>query len=261
MPAPSATCPRCGAINVGNLANCLRCQAPLQPTPTPAAPPPTPVAGAPAPPPAPAAHVPDQPSVGTRRCNFCGAQVPAQYRFCTACGRPMDVAAAAAPPTWQSPTPPVVPAAAPPAWQQPAAYQPAPPGWPPPAAGYPYPQPVFANNSGTGGPPPREILGWNWGAFFWGWLWGLAHGVWISLLVFLLGGIWHIYLGIKGSELAWRSRRFESVEQFKATQRAWAIWGWVFFVGGLVLVVVATLVIVAAVAAGTLDWDALRQGL
>lgn len=197
------TCPSCGAMNMGNVANCLRCGAPM------AAPRPQP----PQAPPPPAWQQP------------------------------------AAPPSYQPPA--YQPA--PPAWQQPPAYQ------QPPAApyGYGYSQPQYGNNSGTGGPPPPEVSGWNWGAFFWTWLWGISHGVWISFVVFLLGFIWNIYLGLKGSELAWRSRRFDSIEQFKATQRAWAMWGWIFFFINLIGTVIAVFVIMAAVAAGTLDLDAL----
>jgi len=69
-------------------------------------------------------------------------------------------------------------------------------------------------------------MGWNWGAFFLNWIWGIAHNVWIALLAIPLGLIMSIVLGIKGSEWAWQNRRFASVAQFKQVQR---IWGWVGF--------------------------------
>lgn len=98
-------------------------------------------------------------------------------------------------------------------------------------------QPTFANTSGTGGPVPEEIraMGWSWGAFWLNWIWGIAHNVWLSLLVFCLGIIWMIVLGIKGNEWAWQHRRFDSIEQFKQTQAVWSSWGWIIFFVTLVL--------------------------
>ena len=117
-----------------------------------------------------------------------------------------------------------------------------PPGEPtPPVAPTPPPvaAPVAANTSGTGGPVPEEIMGWNWGAFWWSWIWGIAHNVWIALLALCLWGIWNIVLGVKGSEWAWQHRQFDSIEQFKQTQAVWAKWGWIL---AAVLVVICILV-------------------
>ena len=47
-----------------------------------------------------------------------------------------------------------------------------------------------------------------------------------------------IILGIKGSEWAWQHRKFESIDQFKAVQKAWAIWGLVLFLICIVLTVI-----------------------
>ena len=121
--------------------------------------------------------------------------------------------------------------------------------------GYGYQQPQYANNSGTGGPAPLEVRGWNWGAFFFSWLWGIANGVWVSLLICLLGIIGTIWLGAKGSEMAWGKRRFASVQQFKDTQRAWGTWGWVLFALNLVFSVIIVLVAMAMIASGELDPD------
>jgi len=67
------TCPKCGAVNVGNLANCLRCQAPLV---------------AQAPPPA-------APVAPRAFCIHCGAPIRPGNAFCTSCGRPQAAPAAA----------------------------------------------------------------------------------------------------------------------------------------------------------------------
>ncbi len=88
--------------------------------------------------------------------------------------------------------------------------------------------PITGDNSsgrGSGTPVPDEIKGWNFGAFFFTWIWGIANNVWIALLALVLSpSLWLIMaviLGIKGNEWAWRSRRWDSVEQFKRVQKAW----------------------------------------
>ncbi|HIK06808.1 MAG TPA: protein kinase [Trichormus sp. M33_DOE_039] len=98
-----------------------------------------------------------------------------------------------------------------------------------------------ANNSGCGRifdesiPVPQEIKGWSWGAFLLGVFWSIGNKVWIGLLCFIpyIGFVMLIILGIKGNEWAWKSKRWASVEAFKANQRTWAIVGiclTVFFV-------------------------------
>lgn len=88
------------------------------------------------------------------------------------------------------------------------------------------------NNSGCGinnqtETVPEEILGWNWGAFLLPWLWLWTNQVWIGLFCFVpqIGWVMSIGLGAKGNEWAWKSRRWNSIEQFKAHQRGWAIAG------------------------------------
>ncbi|MBD2361764.1 hypothetical protein H6G36_11315 [Anabaena minutissima FACHB-250] len=91
--------------------------------------------------------------------------------------------------------------------------------------------PAPANNSGCGRIfdesilVPQEIKGWNWGAFLMGVFWSIGNKVWIGLLCFIpyIGFVMAIVLGIKGNEWAWKSRRWASVEAFKAHQRTWAI--------------------------------------
>ncbi len=88
------------------------------------------------------------------------------------------------------------------------------------------------NNSGCGiknqnETVPEEILGWNWGAFLMPWLWMWPNQVWYGLFTFMPNVWWlmAIALGAKGNEWAWKSRRWRSIEQFKAHQRGWAIAG------------------------------------
>ncbi|NEO30532.1 MAG: serine/threonine protein kinase [Symploca sp. SIO3C6] len=99
------------------------------------------------------------------------------------------------------------------------------------------PTPVaFVNNSGQGGlldarvPIPEEIKGWNWGAFLMPWLWPLTNNVWIGLLAFIpqIGWLVAIAMGSHGNEWAWKSRKWRSIQHFKAHQRGWAIAGILF---------------------------------
>lgn len=94
-------------------------------------------------------------------------------------------------------------------------------------------KPEFVNNSGHGNlfdssiPIPDEIQGWNWGAFLMPWLWPFTNHVWIGLLAFVpqVGWLMSLALGSRGNEWAWKSRRWRSIEHFKAHQRGWAIAG------------------------------------
>ncbi|MBP5093330.1 MAG: zinc ribbon domain-containing protein [Abditibacteriota bacterium] len=122
------------------------------------------------------------------------------------------------------------------------------------------------NTSGTGNAAvvPEEIKGLNWSAFWFGWIWGLCHNVYVSLLVVITGAIgfiapkesgfggfsgvvglvMSIFLLTKGNELAWRGRRFESVEEFKAVQAAWKKWLWPY-IAFLVLLCVILIIVIA----------------
>ncbi|MCB2070724.1 MAG: hypothetical protein KDF67_14455, partial [Ottowia sp.] len=63
--------------------------------------------------------------------------------------------------------------------------------------------------------------GWSWGAFLWNWIWAIGNQTWIGLLALvpLIGLFVAIYLGIRGRELAWQNRRWDSVEHFQRVQR------------------------------------------
>jgi len=108
------------------------------------------------------------------------------------------------------------------------------------------------NTSGAGSTsvPPPEILGWNWGAFFLNWIWSIGNSVWIGLLCLVpcIGFVMIFVLGAKGSEWAWQNKRWESVEQFKATQRTWAIIGLVIFLISVVLNIIYVAVMIPMMA-------------
>ena len=99
----------------------------------------------------------------------------------------------------------------------------------------------------------NELRRWNWGAFSFGWIWGLAHKSPITLLTipaaFIpLGSIAAaVYMGIKGNEMALRNRQFASLDEFKIVQKIWTRWAIGSLIASLVVVpiigILATLVI------------------
>jgi hypothetical protein len=95
------------------------------------------------------------------------------------------------------------------------------------------------NNSGGGSGviPPPGVKGWSWGAFLLNWIWAVFNKTWIGLLCLVpyVGFVMSIYLGIKGRELAWRNKYWDSLEHFNQVQRRWTIWALVlvFGVGGI----------------------------
>ncbi len=92
------------------------------------------------------------------------------------------------------------------------------------APGTPYDERSGKGDSST---VPEEIKGWNWGPVGFPIIWGVYHGVWISLLCMIpfVSLIVRIYLGVKGNELAWKKNKWPSVETFKNSQAKWFIWG------------------------------------
>lgn len=113
----------------------------------------------------------------------------------------------------------------------------------------------FQNTSGQGSAAivPSEIQGgFNWGAFLLNWIWTIGNtscgfAVLSTVLSFipLVGLGWAIYLGIKGNELAWQSKRWNSVEHFRSTQRTWTR-------VGIAVVLVSILITCACVGLGGL---------
>ena len=102
-----------------------------------------------------------------------------------------------------------------------------------------------ANNSGGGKDItlPEGVKGWSWGAFFLNWIWSCFNKTWIGLLALVpyVGIVMAIYLGIKGRELAWRNKRWDSMEHFNRVQRKWSMWALI------IVLIPATLGILAAI--------------
>jgi hypothetical protein len=118
--------------------------------------------------------------------------------------------------------------------------------------------PDVENNSGGGSiiTPPAEVRGWSWGAFFLSWIWALGNRTWVGLLALApyVGFFVAIYLGIKGRELAWRNKRWDSFEHFDQVQKRWSFWG------VLLVLVSAGLGIFAAIAVPAYQQYVRRHG-
>lgn len=113
------------------------------------------------------------------------------------------------------------------------------------------------NTSGLGSSTivPKEVLEWNWGAFFFGWIWAIGNKAWIAVFLGLFAWISYIvatqfgselvgvliYVGmgvvlaLKGSEWAWQNKSWDSIEHFKRTQRTWRNWGIVFTIVSFII--------------------------
>ncbi|MEJ2415740.1 MAG: hypothetical protein P8Y45_02160 [Exilibacterium sp.] len=86
----------------------------------------------------------------------------------------------------------------------------------------------ITNNSGMKADElPEGVKGWSWGAFCLNGIWAGFNRTYIGLLAFLpyVGFLVSIYLGFKGRELAWKNKRWESLEHFNRVQRKWSVWG------------------------------------
>jgi hypothetical protein len=100
---------------------------------------------------------------------------------------------------------------------------------------------------------PEPLLArWSWGGFLLGFLWVFWNGnttlKWINVICYVLGfftlGLSSlalaIYFGIKGNRIAARDRRFASIDQFVAVQRAWAKAGVIVLVVSAVVIPIVT---------------------
>lgn len=163
-------------------------------------------------------------------CQQCGTENRDTAKFCVKCGSGMAPAGHRQSPFTQSVT----------------------------ASSPAQPPSIAANTSGTRSSVPREVsgMGWCWGAFGMPFLWAAANKVWwvlpvwvvgmvlglsgsaLSLLSLLCMLVLIVFLGVRGHEMAWRARRFESLQQFRDTMKVWRAWG----------IVMAVLAIPASVA-------------
>jgi len=87
---------------------------------------------------------------------------------------------------------------------------------------------------------------WNWGAFLMSWIWGLGNKTYIALLSLIpvVNIVMAFVLGAKGSEWAWKNRKWESEQQFAGVQKLWAMFG----LGLLAGYVIAAVIVIIALA-------------
>jgi hypothetical protein len=90
-------------------------------------------------------------------------------------------------------------------------------------------EPAVENTSGQGkvSTVPPEIKGWNWGAFLLNFIWAVGNRTWIGLLTLLpfIGFVMPFILGSKGTEWAWKNKRWKNTDHFKRVQKKWALLG------------------------------------
>ncbi len=86
---------------------------------------------------------------------------------------------------------------------------------------------------------PKEVKGWNWGAFMFNILWGIGNKSYLPLLCLIpiFNIVWVFVCGIKGNEWAWKKGDYSSVDEFKKVQATWNRAGVVAFILSLVVVV------------------------
>lgn len=124
----------------------------------------------------------------------------------------------------------------------------------------PAPQPAVVPTSIQVQP---DLSKWNWGAFFLSWIWGLFNGCWwilpiqlllgilsiipiVNIFTFIISITFWIYCGAKGTELAWNGKQWSSVQDFEHTQSIWAKVGIAWFCISLLLGVISTMILFAA---------------
>jgi hypothetical protein len=97
-------------------------------------------------------------------------------------------------------------------------------------------------------PLPPGVARWNWGAFLLNWIWGIGNHTFVALLALVpfVGFIMLFVLGARGSEWAWRNKRWESVEHFKRVQRRWAIAGVIAWLAMLGVIAATFFLVISA---------------
>jgi hypothetical protein len=112
---------------------------------------------------------------------------------------------------------------------------------------------IAPNDSGTPDAQlPEELKGWNLGGLFIPFVWGPFNRVWIGLAVLSVGllpvppllglivyGPIAIFVSMRGNELAWRARKWDSVDHFRSVQGQWAKWGGISFIIFIVTILIS----------------------
>lgn len=83
------------------------------------------------------------------------------------------------------------------------------------------------NSLVNNGEEPNNLKQWNWGAFWFSWIWGIANKSYMTFWVLIpfFGFIWMFVCGTKGNEWAWQNKNWNSVDEFNNVQKKWSIAG------------------------------------
>lgn len=86
---------------------------------------------------------------------------------------------------------------------------------------------------------PKEIKGWNWGAFVYNIFWGIGNKTYLPLLCLIpvFNIFWIFVVGFKGNTWAWQKGNYKDTETFKAVQATWNRAGLVQFIVSIVILV------------------------
>lgn len=97
---------------------------------------------------------------------------------------------------------------------------------------------------------PQCLNKWNWGAFYWGWIWGIGNGVYWPLVTLIpyVGQVAALIimfiLGANGSRYAWEKFNGTAAE-FDEKQHSWAVAAGIAFLICIVIVIIAIIAIAA----------------
>ena len=98
---------------------------------------------------------------------------------------------------------------------------------------------------------PACLNQWSWGAFFWGWIWGIGNGVYWPLITLIpyVGQVAALIiafvLGANGNRYAWEKFSGTAAE-FDAKQHSWAVAAGICFLICIVIVIIAVIAMAAA---------------
>lgn len=117
---------------------------------------------------------------------------------------------------------------------------------------------------------PKEIKHFNWGAFLLNWIWGVMNkkyitlfivpveilmiffvlflANWFGIILFVLSllislGLM-VWFGLKGNEWAWKSKTWNSFDEFNEAQRSWVRLWLVLFILGLIFSIKAFVILI-----------------
>ena len=109
---------------------------------------------------------------------------------------------------------------------------------------------VNGNNMDTPRETPACLNQWSWGAFYWGWIWGIGNGVYWPLITLIpyVGQVAAIIiafvLGANGNRYAW-DKFTGTAAEFDEKQHNWAVAAGICFLICIVIVIIAVIVIAA----------------